>query len=343
MRRLHLADGSRTRMGATFALGLLLVAASGCAESLGADPSAHVSLLVAPVGLSEREVVAQPQRGAHGRYHGALVASPAADAVYVDTDESALTEFRDALEPYGAWEDDPSLGTVWFPSRAVVGASFVPYVSAGRWTYDSELLWVSDYAWGWAPFHYGRWAYAGPRGWAWIPGRRYAGAWVDWRTGEGSAAHYVGWGPTPPSWYWRDGDVVRITQTPAAAFVYCPVADLFAPSVQRYLVNHPAVLAIASQSYPYTRGVATNTERAIRPFAATDAPTPDELGIADGAVVRAPSSDPGLQRAWMLARPSTAETAGVRPRLPAPPPHLKTWVAGAPRYYIPRPSADVSN
>ena len=47
---------------------------------------------------------------------------------------------------------------------------------------------------GWAPFHYGRW-YRSHRGWAWVPGTRWAPAWVHWRE---CSTHY-GWAPLPPS------------------------------------------------------------------------------------------------------------------------------------------------
>src|SRR5262245_56205214 len=94
---------------------------------------------------------------------------------YQDNDPSALTDFRAPLEPYGTWVDDSTYGTVWQPSRTVVGADFVPYSTAGHWVYDDDWVWVSDYEWGWAPFHYGRWVWIDGRGWIWIPGRVYRG------------------------------------------------------------------------------------------------------------------------------------------------------------------------
>src|SRR3984957_14695181 len=74
---------------------------------------------------------------------------------YADTDPSALTDYRSTLDPYGTWVDDPNYGTVWVPNADQVGSDFTPYVSAGHWTYDDEddYVWISDYAWGWAPFH----------------------------------------------------------------------------------------------------------------------------------------------------------------------------------------------
>ena len=79
--------------------------------------------------------------------------------------------------------DDGKYGTVWVPSAAVVGEGFVPYASSGHWVYGDDYTWVSDYDWGWAPFHYGRWVNIDGRGWGWIPGRRYAPAWGTWRVG----------------------------------------------------------------------------------------------------------------------------------------------------------------
>ncbi len=149
---------------------------------------------------------------------------------YSDSDPSALTDFRGALDPYGSWQDDPNYGTVWTPSPSVVGDDFAPYVSGGHWTYDDydNWSWVSDYDWGWAPFHYGRWAYLGTR-WGWIPGRRYAGAWVSWRTGY-DGYDYLGWAPLPPAWGWRGGLPLRARVRPGRAV--CLLRD--APNLQRW-------------------------------------------------------------------------------------------------------------
>src|SRR5690606_5069343 len=54
--------------------------------------------------------------------------------------------------------------------------------------------WVSNYDWGWAPFHYGRWVYNDYYGWAWGPGYEWGPAWVSWRSGGG----YYGWAPLGP-------------------------------------------------------------------------------------------------------------------------------------------------
>ncbi|MCU1280435.1 MAG: hypothetical protein JWM53_3981 [bacterium] len=110
-------------------------------------------------------------------------------------DPNAYQQFESQLAPYGAWQDVPSYGRVWMPSASVVGYDFTPYASGGHWVMsDYGWTWVSDWDWGWAPFHYGRWMVVGGRGWCWIPGTHWGPAWVNWRWGGG----YVGWAPMGP-------------------------------------------------------------------------------------------------------------------------------------------------
>jgi hypothetical protein len=73
------------------------------------------------------------------------------------------------LDSYGDWNQDPTYGAVWLP-RAVP-ANWAPY-REGHWSWIAPWgwTWVDDAPWGFAPFHYGRWAQIGPR-WGWVPGR----------------------------------------------------------------------------------------------------------------------------------------------------------------------------
>jgi hypothetical protein len=171
---------------------------------------------------------------------------------YDDTDPSALTEFRAELDPYGAWVDDPVYGTVWIPSESAVGSDFEPYVSSGHWGYTEEgdWLWVSDYSWGWVAFHYGRWVWIPARGWSWIPGRRYAPAWVVWRTGD-PGYDYVGWAPMPPYYYWTGGVAVGLWIVPPTPYVFCHSSYVFYPHVHEHIVAGPQVGAVASHTSVY--------------------------------------------------------------------------------------------
>jgi hypothetical protein len=72
------------------------------------------------------------------------------------------------LDAYGRWVDTLEYGPVWYPSNLPTGWS--PY-SNGRWAWIAPWgwTWVDADAWGFAPFHYGRWTDLGSR-WGWIPG-----------------------------------------------------------------------------------------------------------------------------------------------------------------------------
>jgi hypothetical protein len=110
-------------------------------------------------------------------------------------DPEAYAQFQDTLSPYGEWIDDNIYGRVWQPSVEAVGADFSPYATDGQWALtEYGWTWVSDWDWGWAPFHYGRWLAVADRGWCWMPGTLWGPAWVTWRSGGG----YVGWAPLPP-------------------------------------------------------------------------------------------------------------------------------------------------
>jgi hypothetical protein len=230
---------------------------------------------------------------------------------YDDTDPSALTDFRGALDPYGTWSEDPTYGTVWIPSESVVGSDFTPYVTAGHWTYDNDYAWASDYDWGWAPFHYGRWAYADGPGWEWIPGREYAGAWVSWRVGVDGWG-YVGWAPLSPTWGWRGGAAVGLGFVPRAPYGFVGTGSLFAPSVSAHLVPGNQVGAIAAHTTAYVPAASSSGRIAAHPTVG-GGPTPDSLHIATSAVVHASSADArGLAQARAYARPSSAVALGAR-------------------------------
>ncbi|HEV7464341.1 MAG TPA: DUF6600 domain-containing protein [Methyloceanibacter sp.] len=106
---------------------------------------------------------------------------------YVDT-----AVFYDRLSPYGDWTWLQGQ-YVWVPSR--VDQSWRPYTQ-GRWVYtDRGWTWVSNEPFGWATYHYGRWGFSKQVGWFWVPGRRWAPAWVSWRSSD----DYLAWAPLPPA------------------------------------------------------------------------------------------------------------------------------------------------
>jgi hypothetical protein len=84
-------------------------------------------------------------------------------ARYVSTDAIGYED----LDEYGGWRPVPEYGTIWFPHTAVVG--WAPY-HYGHWAYIAPwgYTWVDDAPWGFAPFHYGRWVTVGGV-WGWVP------------------------------------------------------------------------------------------------------------------------------------------------------------------------------
>ena len=73
----------------------------------------------------------------------------------------------DDLDDNGGWRPVPEYGMVWFPHTAVPG--WAPY-HYGHWAYIAPwgYTWVDDEPWGFTPFHYGRWVAVGGV-WGWIP------------------------------------------------------------------------------------------------------------------------------------------------------------------------------
>ncbi len=113
-------------------------------------------------------------------------------------DVASVDEFYEPLNPYGRWYPHARYGYVFVPSTTVVGTGWRPY-TRGHWEYTEwGWTWVSAEPFGWATGHYGRWFYDVRLGWVWVPGTRWAPAWVSWRTGGG----YVGWAPMPPGAYY---------------------------------------------------------------------------------------------------------------------------------------------
>jgi len=74
----------------------------------------------------------------------------------------------DDLDQYGDWTASADYGEVWYPRGVAVG--WIPYRN-GHWAWVAPWgwTWVEAEPWGFAPFHYGRWAVFGGR-WGWVPG-----------------------------------------------------------------------------------------------------------------------------------------------------------------------------
>jgi len=109
-----------------------------------------------------------------------------------DDQDVSFQTFYDQLADQGDWIQVDNYGYVFQPN--VSDPDWAPYTD-GAWV-DSPagFYWDSDESWGWATYHYGRWANIQGIGWVWVPGYRWAPAWVSWRYGD----DYCGWAPLPP-------------------------------------------------------------------------------------------------------------------------------------------------
>jgi hypothetical protein len=113
------------------------------------------------------------------------------------------------LDDYGDWQVDASYGPVWYPRS--VSSDWAPY-RTGRWEWVQPWgwTWIDESPWGFAPFHYGRWANQGGR-WGWYPGTErmrpvYAPALVAFVSGDNwnvslsfGSGGGVGWVPLGPN------------------------------------------------------------------------------------------------------------------------------------------------
>jgi hypothetical protein len=110
--------------------------------------------------------------------------------------------FYAPLAPYGTWIYVEGYGRCWRPAVVVYDSGWQPYCDHGRWVYTNDgWYWVSDYSWGWATFHYGRWFHDAHYGWCWWPDTIWAPSWVCWRYSD----DYCGWAPLPPHCVYREG------------------------------------------------------------------------------------------------------------------------------------------
>ena len=141
--------------------------------------------------------------------------------------------FYSDLAPYGSWVDLQGYGWCWQPTAVAVNTTWRPYCDGGHWIYtDSGWFWQSDYTWGWAPFHYGRWYHHERAGWVWFPDRVWGPGWVTWRT----AGDQCGWAPLPLHTVFDiDGSVrfngVRVGLNidfglPSSAFTFVALGDI---------------------------------------------------------------------------------------------------------------------
>jgi hypothetical protein len=141
-----------------------------------------------------------------------------------DNSNVSYNDFYQNLAPYGQWISDARYGYVFSPN---VDGDFRPYYTNGHWALtDYGNTWLSDYPWGWACFHYGRWTFDNYYGWIWIPGSVWGPAWVSWRDADGS----YGWSPLDPNYDFASGDY----GCPNDWWVFIPYQYIYSGNYYRY-------------------------------------------------------------------------------------------------------------
>jgi hypothetical protein len=170
--------------------------------------------------------------------------------------EASSDYFNNSLSPYGSWIVIGGYGRCWRPTVCVMDRDWRPYCNGGRWLYtDAGWYWQSDYSWGWAPFHYGRWLFDSHCGWVWRADSVWSPAWVCWR----QSPYYSGWAPLPPEAVFVLGRGFRfhhheVVETgfefglSASHFNFVPTAHLADNGVQNHVVAPALVPHLFNQS-----------------------------------------------------------------------------------------------
>jgi hypothetical protein len=101
---------------------------------------------------------------------------------------SDMRTYASTFDDHGDWRYEQSYGHVWYPR---VAADWRPYYH-GRWAAYPRYgwTWIGADRFAWPTHHYGRWGFSAGA-WFWIPGNRWAPAYVSW----GYAPGYVSWCP----------------------------------------------------------------------------------------------------------------------------------------------------
>ena len=177
------------------------------------------------------------------------------------------------LDEYGSWGNDYEYGRIWYPTA--VAADWAPYRN-GRWSWVQPWgwTWVDDAAWGFAPFHYGRWVRVGPR-WAWSPGSSvgrpvYAPALVTFFGGNGWSVSAnvgptyswvpLGWNEPYVPWYTYSPNYWRQVNRP---YVRNIAEEPWRPRNYMHAAVPGAITAVAGAAFIGGQPVAQNLLRNI--------------------------------------------------------------------------------
>jgi len=216
------------------------------------------------------------------------------------------------LNANGDWRNTPD-GPMWTPR---VAAGWTPYHD-GHWAWVEPWgwTWVDDEPWGFAPFHYGRWAYADNR-WGWYPGAisarvYYAPALVAFVGGGGfgvsisvggGGGGLVGWfplGPREPYYpsYHVSERYVRQVNVTNTRITNIDVTNINVTNIN--YVNRSAIVAVPQNSFASAQPV---QRAAVR----VDANQMRQAQVIGAAPRVAPQRESVLANSRRAAAPPTA-------------------------------------
>jgi len=260
------------------------------------------------------------------------------------------------LDQYGTWESAPEYGPVWYPANVAPG--WAPYQD-GYWTSVAGfgLTWVDAAPWGYAPFHYGRWAWVRGR-WGWCPGTFvarpvWAPALVGWVGGPGwrvsasfGAPVYgwvpLGWGEPYHPWWGRCSNncwsrynrpyAVDVNERPARppahfrnADVPGAVAAVSAPTLTGRLMVRDHRVAVPSQQYSSAPVLAAAPAVPAGPLH-----VPGTRAGTGGTPAPASTYYPVSRAGRLGAETGTRQVTPGAPSVAPPPGQSVTRAAGAP-------------
>ena len=168
-----------------------------------------------------------------------------------------VESFYEPLDEYGDWIQTDDYGYVFRP-EAAHRHDWRPYTD-GHWVHSGHgWTWQSNEGFGWATYHYGRWAREERAGWVWVPGREWGPGWVSWRRGN----EECGWAPLPPESRGRHSftaTVDRDYDIGPAAYVFIALSNFGARSYAPVIERPERNVAIINQTVNVTNITYNNT------------------------------------------------------------------------------------
>ena len=256
------------------------------------------------------------------------------------------------LDQYGQWNTGSEYGPVWYPSG--VAGDWAPYRN-GHWAFVEPWgwTWVEDEPWGFAPFHYGRWAFIGAR-WGWVPGPVgvapiYSPALVAFvggggfsvGIGIGGGGGVAAWFPLGPSdpfipWYHASPTYIRqvnVTNVRNTTVINNYINNITTNTSNvnvtniKYAYKTTGVTAVSASAFRGGQSVqkaivhVTPQQVAQAQVIAHPAVAPTKTSVFAG---RTPVKAPPVRAARATVPPVAARTApGARPAPPAPQPRTQ--------------------